>query len=86
MKVIKVEDLTDIDIIDDGETVDIRMCASIIDAVPVVRCKDCKWFADSVPHWELPLLMMNHVCTKWGRGCRTDLDGFCFMGERKADE
>ena len=51
-----------------------------------VRCKDCKWFADSVPYWELPLLMMNHVCTKWGRGCRTDLDGFCFMGERKDDD
>ena len=54
-----------------------------IDAVPVVRCKDCKWFAYSRPYSETPVLMMNLVCFKWGRGCRTDPDGFCFMGERK---
>ena len=54
-----------------------------IDATPVVRCKDCKWFAYSAPYRETPVLMMNLVCYKWGRGCRTDPDGFCFMGERK---
>lgn len=51
--------------------------------VEVVRCKNCKHFFNNKPHG---ILMMNLVCDKWGGGCRTDPDGFCFMGERKDDE
>lgn len=53
-----------------------------IDAVPVVRCKDCKHFHYSKPYG---ILMMNLVCDKWGKGCRTNPDGYCFMGEREDD-
>ena len=42
------------------------------DVVPVVRCKDC----DNTCPGTIGL-----VCTMWG--CRTQPDGFCFMGERK---
>ena len=51
-----------------------------IDAVQIVRCEDCKYFHYSKPHG---ILIMNLVCDKWGKGCRTVPDGYCFMGERK---
>lgn len=42
--------------------------------VPVVRCKDCKWFRlyekDSEP-----------FCGYWD-GYNTDANGFCYMGEK----
>ena len=77
MKVIKVEDLTDIDIIDDGETVDIRMRASIIDAVPVVRCKDCVCGEERVDKNRLTYLFCTfaqHPTVK---------HNYCVWGERK---
>lgn len=58
--------------------------ASNEDVVEVVRCRDCKHYlrnkiyvVDGMP------LMGNQVCEKWGDGCRTDENGFCFMGERR---
>ena len=51
-----------------------------IDAVAVVRCKDCKWCAEdydtdgNVPYW---------TCKNWD--CGTDADGFCHEAERKTD-
>ena len=49
-----------------------------VDAVPVVRCKDCKWFRDS-----------NGIdgfcyCDRIYRRCGTHW--FCADGERKEDE
>ena len=46
----------------------------------LVRCRDCKYFHYSKPYG---ILIMNLVCDKWGEGCRTRPDGFCFMGEKK---
>ena len=58
-----------------------------IDAVPVVRCKDCKYYRQNKPYLIAGVpIMGNLVCEKWADGCRTDPDGFCFMGERKDDE
>ena len=55
----------------------------------LVRCKDCKHFHYSKPFFigesGVPV-MGNLVYDKWADGCRTDPDGFCFMGERKDDE
>lgn len=51
--------------------------APTIDAVPVVRCKDCKYFQDNnsgYPHDEC----------RWGKGETLDPDDFCSYGERKA--
>lgn len=54
-----------------------------IDAVPVIRCKDCKYF--NRDHWgragDIPLIVAHCVCTKWGDGCCTDENGYCFLGE-----
>ena len=51
--------------------------APTIDAVPVVRCKDCVNFerddAEGIEDW----------CSGWG--VRAEEDGYCAWGERKAE-
>ena len=50
--------------------------AKPIDAVPVVRCKDCKYWQDNndgYPHEEC----------RWGHGETPDANDFCSYGERK---
>lgn len=58
------------------------------DYVLVVRCKDCKHF--DLNHFEnvrgIPLIVAHEICNRWGNGCKTDTNGFCFMGERKAND
>ena len=53
----------------------------------LVRCKDCIYFhLHKVDYWgdaSVPPLIGNHVCDKWGQGCRTEPEGFCYMGERR---
>ena len=51
-----------------GEMVD---DCSTIDAVPVVRCKDCKWFDGQ------------ELCDRHGFFVGLDLSFFCKSGERK---
>ena len=51
-----------------------------IDAVPVVRCKDCKYMTEhydtdgNAPYW---------ICSEWDSG--TDYDGYCHYGERREE-
>lgn len=56
----------------------------IEDCVPVVRCKDCKHY--ELNSWAnvngIPLIVAHHICKRWGEGCKTDENGFCFMGEK----
>ena len=54
-----------------------------VDAVEVVRCKDCKYF--ELNHWDGPIITAHEICSKWGSGCKTNKDGYCFLGERKTD-
>lgn len=71
-----------------------REFCAIIDSIPssnvqeVVRCKECKYF--ELNHVDvyngIPLITAHEICTKWGEGCKTDSNGFCFLGERKAAE
>lgn len=53
----------------------------------VIRCKDCKYF--ELDHWEsvneIPLIVAHEICTRWGDGCKTSQDGYCFMAERKEE-
>ena len=53
--------------------------APTIDAVPVVRCKDCKCWTE----WANGTGSCNRFTLDW---IGTDADGFCSMGERKDDE
>lgn len=46
-----------------------------IDAVPVVRCKDCKWWREET----------DHTCRKWGGASPRNANGYCDDGERKEE-
>lgn len=50
----------------------------------LVLCKHCKHF--ELDHFDnvngIPLITAHEICTRWGEGCKTDSNGFCFMGER----
>ncbi len=54
----------------------------------IIRCKDCKYF--ELDHFDMicdmPLITAHEICTKWGGGCKTSKDGFCFMAERKNND
>lgn len=47
------------------------------------HCKDCKYFEyDSVANVDgIPLIVAHEICSKWGGGCKTKEDGFCFLFE-----
>ena len=50
--------------------------AHAVDAIPIVRCKDCK-------HNQLPPTSGNADCELWYG--MTDLYGYCHCGERRKD-
>ena len=47
------------------------------------HCKDCKYFEyDSVAKVDGILLIVAHeICNKWGNGCKTKEDGYCYLYE-----
>ena len=53
------------------------MDAPTIDAVPAVRCKDCRFLGDE----NIGL----HDCDHFRGPMRVELDDFCSYGERKCD-
>ena len=65
--------------------VSILMRLPSADVEPVVRCKYCHFFEPD--HWEtasgVPLIVAHNICTRWGKGCQTSEDGFCFMAIRQ---
>ena len=67
--------ISDEDIIFEGMLVD----APTIDAVPVIRCKDCKCWTE----WSNGTGSCSRFALDW---IGTDADDFCSMGERKDDE
>ena len=52
------------------------------------HCKDCKYFEyDSVAKVDgIPLIVAHEICNKWGDGCKTKEDGYCFLFEQKESE
>lgn len=46
-----------------------------VDAVPVVLCKDCKWWNDG-----------KQECIEWYDSPYAPADGYCFRAERKEEE
>jgi len=60
-------------------------------ALDVIRCRDCKFF--EVRDWwgemnGVPLLAASDMpsCMRWGDGCMTKEDGYCFLAQRKDDD
>lgn len=54
----------------------------------VGHCKDCKYFEyDSVAKVNgIPLIVAHEICKRWGDGCKTWEDGYCFLFEPKMQE
>lgn len=52
------------------------------------RCKDCKYFEyDSVAKVDgIPLIVAHEICSRWGDGCKTREDGYCFLFEPQESE
>ena len=72
-----VEDVTQ-DIISD-----IMALPTVAPQQKMGHCKDCKYFEyDSVANVNgTPLIVAHEICSKWGRGCKTEEDGYCFLFE-----
>ena len=51
------------------------------------HCKECRYFEyDSFAKVDgIPLIVAHEICNKWGEGCKTREDGFCFLFEPKAE-
>ena len=56
-----------------------------IDMAGTIRCRDCRFFQLDV--WGnaggFPLIVAHEMCSRWGGGCKTSPDGFCFMAEAR---
>lgn len=52
------------------------------------HCKNCKYFEyDSVAKVDgIPLIVAHEICSKWGDGCKTKEDGYCFLFEPQESE
>lgn len=52
------------------------------------HCKDCKYFEyDSVAKVDgIPLIVAHEICSRWGDGCKTREDGYCFLYEPQESE
>ena len=52
------------------------------------KCKNCKYFEyDSVAKVdEIPLIVAHEICNKWGNGCKTSEDGYCYLFEPQESE
>lgn len=58
-----------------------------LDAVPVVRCKDCKWrFSSNCPMFHEELTYNEDDGYEWIDRDHTSDDGFCEQGERRDGE
>lgn len=72
----------------------LRQVKRNIEQLPSVRpqepkhCKDCKYFEyDSVAKVDgVPLIVAHEICNKWGNGCKTKEDGYCFLFEPQESE
>jgi len=54
----------------------------------ISHCKECKHFEyDSVAQVDgIPLIVAHEICSRWGDGCRTKEDGYCFLFEPQESE
>lgn len=52
------------------------------------HCKDCKYFEyDTVAKGDrIPLIVAHEICKRWGDGCKTREDGYCFLFEPQESE
>lgn len=51
----------------------------------IIHCRDCKYYEmDVVDEMAgFPIIVAHNICNRWGRGCKTNQDGFCHLAEPK---
>ena len=70
----------------------VRLCADagILEYVKLKtgHCKDCKYFEyDSLTKVDgIPIIAAHEICSRWGDGCKTREDGYCFLFESQKNE
>lgn len=60
-----------------------------IESTELIKCKHCKYYVEDVVNEVIPgvpIIMGHNMCTKWGNGCKTDPEGYCFMAEKEGEE
>ena len=62
---------------------DIRQLPSVTPQQKIGHCKECKYFEyDSMARVDgIPLIVAHEICNKWGDGCKTNENGYCFLFE-----
>ena len=71
-----------------GKSLLYALLKAIRNGTPLNRCKDCKYFETDViaKVGEIPLIVGHEMCSKWGDGCKTKEDGYCFLFEAEGGE
>lgn len=61
---------------------------AVVNGTPLHRCKDCKYFETDVFEivYGIPIIVAHEKCSKWGDGCQTKEDGYCFLFEPQESE
>ena len=77
----------------DGERERLEIFSAYLWELPSVthksgKCKNCKYFEyDSVAKVDgVPLIVAHEICNKWGDGCKTSEDGYCYLFEPQESE
>lgn len=69
----------------DAQIKALRDLPSVMPQQKMGKCKDCKYFEyDSVI--KVNGLPLHEICSRWGDGCKTSEDGYCFLFEPKTQE
>ncbi len=67
----------------------LKIAIKVLEQEPKIgHCKECKYFEyDSVAKVDgIPLIVAHEMCKKWGDGCKTKEDGYCFLFEPQESE
>lgn len=56
----------------------------LMNGTPLPQCKNCKYFEyDSVAKVDgIPLIVAHEICNRWGDGCKSRENGYCFLFEQ----
>lgn len=59
-----------------------------IEKIELITCKDCKYFERDLFDRTngMPIIVAHEICKKWGSGCKTREDGWCFLAEKREEE
>lgn len=59
-----------------------------MDTKHLIKCKHCKYYVEDVVNEVIPgvpIITGHTMCTKWGNGCKTDPEGYCFLAEKEGE-